>query len=135
MFTKRQALNLRLLQKTKLRERSALLAGVEGDIIKVLTEMAHNNLRENIPLTRAQWHRLRKYKQMLRTLSNRSVSLREKRSLLVKQPQRGGGFLPILLTLVASAVDGVVKSTLSIVIKHKSNEKLSKEEDESLYED
>jgi hypothetical protein len=107
MFTKRQALILRLLHKTKPRERSALLAGVEDDIIKVLTEMVHNTLRGNVPLTRAQWQRLHKYKQMLRTLSNRSVSLREKRSLLVK-PQRGGGFLPILLPLVASAVGGVV---------------------------
>ncbi len=107
MFTRRQALILRLLHKTKPRERSALLAGVEDDIIKVVTEMAHNTLRGNVPLTRTQWHRLRKYKQMLRTLTNRSVSLREKRSLLVKQPQRGG-FLPILLPLVASAVGGVV---------------------------
>ncbi len=111
MFTKRQALVLRLLHKTKPRERSAILAGVEDDIIKMLTEMTHNTLHGNVPLTRAQWQRLRKYKQMMRTLSSRSVPLHQKRSLLVKHQR--GGFLPILLPLVASAVGGVVKQLFS----------------------
>jgi hypothetical protein len=78
---------------------------VENDIIKLLTEIAHNTLQGNIPLNTLQLKRLRKYKQMLRTLSNRAVSLREKRDLVVRQR---GGFLPILLPIIASAVGGLV---------------------------
>lgn len=106
LFTKRQALILHLLEKTKPRERSALLAGVEDDIIKVLTEWIHNTLRGNVPLTRRQWKQLRKYKQILRSLSNRSVSLQEKRNLLVSRQR--GGFLPILLPIIASAIGGLL---------------------------
>jgi hypothetical protein len=108
LFTKRQALILHLLQKTKPRERSALLAGVEDDIIKVMTECIHNTLRGNVPLTSAQWKQLRKYKQILRSLSNRSVSLQEKRHLLVSRQR--GGFLPILLPILVSAVGALLNN-------------------------
>ena len=106
MFSKRQALILNLLQQTKPKERTALIKSVDRDILKLLVEMSHNTLKGNVPLNATQFKNIRKYKHYLRFLSDKTIPLEEKRNYLVTH--QSGGFLPILLPIVASAVGGLL---------------------------
>jgi hypothetical protein len=85
-----------------------MLANVDNDIIKLLSEMSLNTLRGNVPLKSSQWRALRKYKQILRYLMDRTTPLHQKRSFLSKQQR--GGFLPLLIPIIASAVGGVLNN-------------------------
>ncbi len=105
MFTKKQAHTLLSLHKCKPTQRKAMLSSVGNDIIKALSEASYNTLRGNIPLSSAQFRRLKKHKQMMRTMAHKSISLREKRRLLVNQK---GGFLPALIPILASTVGGIL---------------------------
>lgn len=111
MFTKRQALMFHAMQHLTPRERRSLLTSANTDIIKALVELVHNTLHGNVPLTPKQIHQLHKYKQTLRALSRRSLSLEQKRHLLAKQQR--GGFLPFLLPIVTSAVSGLLQGIVN----------------------
>ena len=77
-----------------------MLAGIESDIIHALSEIALNILRGNVQLSRQQVQRLQRHKQALRALASRAIPLRRKRALLLVKQR--GGFLPLLLPLIAS---------------------------------
>ena len=102
MFSNRQLSILHSLHQSRPRERAAIVAGVDNDIIRALSEMSLNVLRGNIPLQHGQKKRLRKHKQTMRSLANRLLSLDTKRRLV----QQSGGFLPVLLPIIASVLSG-----------------------------
>jgi hypothetical protein len=103
ILNKRQALFLQLLKNSRPRERKVLLSGAENAIIKVLSEVIYNMLHGNVSLGNDKIRQLRRYKQILQTMSNRSVSLDQKRTLL---HQYGGGGLLTLLLPILSTVFG-----------------------------
>lgn len=107
LFTTRQSHILRALHISKPKERAKLLSGVDDDIIKLLSEMSLNFLRGNVSTSEAAVRRLRKHKQTLRLLANRRIPLYKKRTTLVRQQQQKGGFLPLLLPVVANALGGI----------------------------
>jgi hypothetical protein len=98
MFNKRHTAFFHTLQHCYPSERCSLLKIVNTDVIRMLAEIALNILRGNVKLTKHQFLRLGRYKQSLRTLGNRKVSLKNKRQILGQQ----GGFLPLLLPVIAS---------------------------------
>jgi len=104
LFTTRQGCLLRALHISKPKERAKLLSSVDDDIIKLLSEMSFNFLRGNLATSPNQLHRLRKHKQTLRMMANKKVPLYKKRSTLIQR----GGFLPLLLPVVANAVGGIL---------------------------
>jgi len=100
-LNKHQSLFLQLLKFSSVKERKILLSGAENDIIKMLSEIVHNVLCGNVPLHSNKIYQLRKHKQIMHTLSDRSVSLARKRTLL--QQQHGSGtFLPLLFPIISS---------------------------------
>ena len=99
-LNKKQLLFVQLLKTSKPKERRLLLAGVENDVIKMFTEIIYNLLHGNVHLRSDKKRKLRKYKQILRNLSNHTISLDRKRTLL--QGQRGGSLFPILLPIISS---------------------------------
>jgi hypothetical protein len=107
MFTKRQALILQLLQKSKPRERVSILQGVDNKMIRLISEMALNTLQGNIRLSPKQRKHLQRYKQILRSLADKRTRVGEKRRIIIRQK---GGFLPILLPIIANAVGGLLGS-------------------------
>jgi hypothetical protein len=107
MFTKRQMAILHTLQQSRPRERSSLLTSVDGDIIRILSEICLNILRGNVTLSKMQVHRLKRHKQTVRSLAKRNVSIKDKRHQLVQR----GGFLPLLLPVIASALGGLISSS------------------------
>jgi hypothetical protein len=107
LFTKRQAAILQTLQQTRPRERATILEGVDSDIIRALCDMCLNVLRGNVPLTTSQMQRLKRHKQTLRSMATRRIPLITKRKLI----RQRGGFLPLLLPIIASAVGGLLSSS------------------------
>ena len=131
---KRHVLCLQMLNRTKnTKLRKAILEYAEADLISALCECAHNILRGTVRLTPREKVRLRKYKDKLRLIANRRLSISRRRREI---QQHGGGFLPALLAPLATTVflpltsastirlngtheeDGVGRSTTVGITKH-----------------
>ena len=98
----RQVLCLQMLNRTKhTRLRKAILEYADADLISALCEIAYNTLRGTVRLTPREKVRLRKYKDKLRMIANRRLSLCGRRREI---QQNGGGFLPTLLAPLATTV-------------------------------
>lgn len=106
MIKRRHALFLQLLHESTPKERKSLLNSVGNDFYKFLSEIIFNILYGNVPIHRSKISRLRKYKQTLHTLSDRSVSLDRKRHLL--HQHSGGSLLHILCPILASIVGNLL---------------------------
>ena len=98
---KRQVLCLQMLNRTKnTKLRKAILEHADADLISALCECAHNILRGTVRLTPREKVRLRKYKNKLRLLVNKRLSVSRRRRGI----QQSGGFLPALLAPLATTV-------------------------------
>ena len=98
---KRQVLCLQMLNRTKnTKLRKAILEYADADLISALCECAHYILRGTVRLTPGEKVRLRKYKNKLRLIANRRLSIARKR----REIQQTGGFLPALLAPLAATV-------------------------------
>ena len=99
---KRHVLCLQMLNRTKnTKLRKAILEHADADLISALCECAHNILRGTVRLTPREKVRLRKYKDKLRLIANRRLSISRRRREI---QQHGGGFLPALLAPLATTV-------------------------------
>ena len=102
---KRHVLCLQMLNRTKnTKLRKAILEHADADLISALCECAHNILRGTVRLTPREKVRLRKYKDKLRLIANRRLSISRRRREI---QQHGGGFLPALLAPLATTVGNV----------------------------
>jgi len=93
---------LRVLQSAHPSVRKELLSGADKDLVIALCECALNVLKGNVPLTSIQKKKLSVYKNLLRQLSCKEVSLEKKKTILVQQGR--GLFLPLLLTPIISKI-------------------------------
>jgi hypothetical protein len=104
--------NLRNLIKTlemvasikDIRKRNQVLKLLSNkpELYKALREIAHNTVNKNIKLEPHHKTKLRKYKQTFIDLSVKSKGIRKKKALV----EQSGGFLPILIPLVLSLLNG-----------------------------
>lgn len=92
---------LRVLRKARPALRKAILKEADKSIVYSIAEIADNLLIGNIPLTQKQKSQIRKHQNILRRLAERSEGWKKKKQLL---NQSGGAFLPLLLTVIASAI-------------------------------
>lgn len=104
---------LRLLAKSRKTKRDQLLANATKDQIHCLTEIAHNTLKGNINFKNGPIKKLKKFRKEIRKLAKKSVTIDKKRKILSQR----GGFLPVLLTpiisaLVTSAISKVLANSL-----------------------
>ena len=76
----------------------ALIKHANKDQVNAVSEIVMNLLKNNVPVTPVTMARLRPYKQILRQIGNRAVSLKKKRQALINQK---GGKLWNGLTTVA----------------------------------
>ena len=98
---KRQVLCLQMLNRTKNKKlRKAILEHADADLISALCECAHNILRGTVRLTPREKVRLRKYKDKLRVIANKRLSISRRH----REIQQSGGFLPALLRPLATTV-------------------------------
>lgn len=66
-------------------QRRALLDTITNEQLKSLTEVTHNLLQGNIPMTETQKRNLRKHKIFLRILGNPKATFSQKREALCQK--------------------------------------------------
>ena len=74
-----------LMTSTSSIQRRALLDTITNDQLKSLTEVTHNLLQGNIPMTENQKRNLRKHKTFLKILGNPKASFAQKREALCEK--------------------------------------------------
>ena len=89
---------LRVLGHCQPKIRNAVLKNCDNDLIHIICDCVYNVVKGNVPgLTQGKVNKLACHKTSLIKLTKK-VPVKEKRKILV---QKGGGFLPFLLPLVA----------------------------------
>ena len=83
---------------TNRNRRNALIKHAHKDQVNAVSEIVLNLLKNNVPVTPVTMARLRPYKQTLRKVGNRSVSLKKRRQALINQ--KGGRLWNGLSTVV-----------------------------------
>lgn len=73
--------------------------------LQCVCECALNMTRGNIPLSKPQWKKLKRYKHPLTQLSKKKLSLKKKRTIV---QQKGGRLLPLLFTPIIKALGGAL---------------------------
>ena len=89
---KKYASTLLMLRNAKPKVRKAAIAKANKNLINSLCECSRNILKGTVPLKKAHVRRLKRYKNDLRTLNKKRISLKKKKIILQK-----GGFLGALL--------------------------------------
>ena len=78
--------------------RKDLIKQVKKDQVNAVSEIAMNLVKKNVPVTHVLMARLTPYKQILRQIGNRAVSLKKRRQALINQ--KGGKLWNGLTTVV-----------------------------------
>ena len=89
---KKYAATLRVLSRAKPKVKRMVIAKADKQFMNCLCECGKNILKGNVPLTPLQLRALRPYKNHLRDLVRKKVSLKKKKIILQK-----GGFIGALL--------------------------------------
>ena len=90
---------LKVLSHCKPKIRNAILKNCENELIHIICDCVYNMVKGNVPgLTQEKL--ARRHKVSLIKLTKK-VPIKEKRMILI---QKGGGFLPFLLPLVAPLI-------------------------------
>ena len=98
---------LQVLQSAKPNLRKAILRESDKALVYAICEICDNLLLGNIPLATAQKSKLKRYRNDLRRLAQKGEGWKAKKEHLV---QKGGAFLPLLLSAVASVLPMLFKS-------------------------
>ena len=93
--------SLKVLSHYKPKIRNAILKNCENNLIHIICDCVYKVVKGNVPgLTQEKVNKLAHHKTSLIKLTQK-VPIKEKRKILV---QKGGGFLPFLLPLVAPLI-------------------------------
>ena len=97
---------INLLAQSKTPNRRKLLADwATKQDIDAISEIALNTLKGNIILTPQLYKKLRKNRNILRSLASKNCSFCKKRKIIGQQ----GGFLPLLIPATLSALSSLFK--------------------------
>ena len=92
---------LRVLSDCKPKIMNAILKNCENDLTHIFCDCVYNVVKGNVSgLTQGKVNKLARHKTSLIKLT-KNVPIKEKRKILV---QKGGGFLPFLLPVVAPLI-------------------------------
>jgi len=92
---------LRVLQNASPKLRKAILKEAGKSVVFAICELCDNLLAGNVPLSTKQKANLKKYTNILRSLSLRGQGWKTKKQILSRS---GGSFLPVLISIIASAL-------------------------------
>ena len=97
---------LEVLKTAKPKLCKAILHHSDKSLVFALCEICDNLLEGNIPLTPTQKTKLKKYRTHFRRLAHKGEGWQVKKKYLT---QKGGAFLPLLLSAVASVLPMLFK--------------------------
>ena len=90
---------LKVLAHASPKQCRGIIEGAKNDLILTMCECASNCLNGNVPLSVSQKRKLAAHKHNLRSLADKSVSLKKKRKILQKGGFLGALIKPIIQTL------------------------------------
>ena len=99
---RRNASMIRVLSKASKSLSQKILKEANKDLIEALCECTYNILKGRVSLTKAEKIKLKRYKNALRKLASKNVSLKNKKFVIQK-----GGFLGFLLRPVVKLLGGL----------------------------
>jgi hypothetical protein len=98
------------LNKTKSsKEKKLLISKVNDCVIKSIAEISHNCLIGNVPLSSCSYKKLKKYKEVLRKVADKKISIKKKRTVINQR----GGFLNILIPAALALLTSVIEKKLN----------------------
>ena len=106
--------NLQEMSMADNTRRISLLQEASPCLIQLLSECGLNVLKGNLKLTDDQYDRLKPHRRMLLKVSKSKSSVEARRSILTKKKR--GGFLPIILPIILSALSGFAGQAVSKAI-------------------
>jgi len=98
---------LKVLAKAKPSLRRAILREADKALVFSICEICDNTLNGNVPLKDSEKKQLRKHKKIIRLLAERRGSWKKKKH----QVQKGGAFIPLLLSLLAPTLGKLIFGT------------------------
>jgi len=98
---------LKILCKCNKKMRKSILENADKDLVATICECVYNCLNGNIELNADIKTKLKRHKETLRKLVGKKKSIKLKKQIL---NQRGGAFLPILLSTVLSGLTSLFTS-------------------------
>ena len=96
---------LELLNALPASKKSKFLHGAPNTVINLIAEIFKNLLRENIPIPPSHIKKLKRGKDLIRSVALKKTSLTSKKKLLCSR--RGGGLLATIIPLALSAVKSI----------------------------
>ena len=100
---------LRVLCKTKPKQRKLILENSTNDLVLCICEIIDNVLRGTVKLLPSQKKALKKHRKVLRQLSERKGNIKARRAILVQK----GGFLPAILAPVLTIAASLLSAALT----------------------
>ena len=94
-----------LMTTTSKLQRRQLLETITNDQLRALTEIVVNLLQSVLPLTPSNRNKLKKHRQVIRQLGDRTISLKKKKELLCRQ----GSVITLLLKSVEPALTSYIQ--------------------------
>lgn len=104
---------LERLVKAPRKERAQILKKADTCLARLLCESGMNVLKGNVTLKNDQYQRLKPHKRLLLLVSEPTIPLDKRRKAL---EEKKGGFLPIILPALISAISGLAGQSLSNII-------------------
>ena len=98
----------RLSKLSNDKERVAFLKGCRRSIIYSICEICRNIIRGNMPVSTYRRRQLAKYKDHIREISKKSITLKKRKAIL----NQHGGFLPSLLIPAVSILAQIAAEKL-----------------------
>jgi len=97
----RHICNLKKLSKANKKQQCIIVKTSDVDFVKCLCECAYNILKGNISINLNEKIVLSKYKNILRKLIDKKISLDQKKKCLITQK---GGIIPLIISPILAAI-------------------------------
>ena len=76
------------------------------NVINALSEVVLNGLCGNIPLDKSDIEKLKPFRRLMKSLSNKSIKVGERKKLMISK--KGGSLLSVIIPLAASVITGLI---------------------------
>ncbi len=85
-------------------KKKAIVKKADQDLIYTIGGICECVIKGYVPLSQTRQRRLRRYKQNIRKLANKDLSIRKKKKII----QKGGGFLQFVIPAVAGLLEPII---------------------------
>ena len=83
-----------------------IVKNLPKNVINALSEVVLNGLCGNIPLNKSDIEKLKPFRRLMKSLSNKSIKVGERKKLMISK--KGGSLLSIIIPLAASVITGLI---------------------------